>query len=176
MKSENKRKGISGSQMKLLHLAVKQVGMDDGAYRLMLKNVCGVESSKSLTLDGFRSVMEHLKRCGFQKVHAEQEFTGYVARLHKWQQAVGERPGMATPAQLARIETDWNLMRWYWAPEGFGNETLSLRGFLKSVCGVSDLRFLRFGQAHSCIEAIKAIGARRETPSPQPSPLKEGGN
>ncbi|MBW2675719.1 MAG: hypothetical protein JRD89_20325, partial [Deltaproteobacteria bacterium] len=60
----------------------------------------------------------------------------------------------------ARIETDWNGMRWYWASDGFGNYQLSLRGFLKSQTGVADLRFLTFNKAHKTIEAIKAISRR----------------
>jgi len=172
MNTGAKKKGINGSQLKLLKLAIRQVGLDDETYREMLFSVAGVRTSKDLTLAGFQDVMRHLQTCGFVKDHAGHEFTGYAARLRKWQTAVGERPDMATPAQLARIETDWNLMRWYWAPEGFGNELLALRGFLKSICGVSDLRFLRFHQAHKCIEAIKAIGARRDSPSPQPLYVK----
>ena len=153
---------ITRKQKALLHVAKAQLGLDDESYRAMLGSIAGVRSSTKLKTAKFREVMDHLKRYGFEKTHREHEFTGYAARLRHWQGTAGTRPGMATPAQLARIETDWDGMRWYWAPEGFGNYDLSLRGFLKSQAGVSDLRFLTFAQAHNVIEAVKAISKRRE--------------
>ena len=159
-----KRKAIiNNAQKALLHKAISSLGMDDATYRAMLESVAGVKSSTALDLAGFREVMEHLKRCGFEKPHSDHEFTGYVTALKKWQFACGQRRGMASPAQLARIETDWDLMRWYWVqPDGFGNKELALRGFLKRIGGTEDLRFLTFAQAGKCIEALKAIAARRE--------------
>ena len=110
-------------------------------------------------VEKFREVMDHLKERGFEKPHGTHEFTGFSAALRKWQ-SLGHRPNMATPRQLARIETDWHLMCWYWAPNGVGHEALALRGFLQKRYGVADLRFLRFDQAHNCIEALKAMGQR----------------
>jgi hypothetical protein len=59
-------------QLKLLHLAARQVfgPEDDARYRLLLKNVAGVKSSKDLTNDQFDEVMSVLEACGFQdKIH-----------------------------------------------------------------------------------------------------------
>jgi len=152
---------INNSQKALLHLAVGQLGMDDDEKRDMLRDVAGVDSSKDLTLQKFRDVMSELERRGFKKRPGTHEQNGYTKALVKWRKQVGgRRPGMATPEQLARIETDWNGMRWYWASDGFGNYQLSLRGFLKSQTGVADLRFLTFNKAHKTIEAIKAISRR----------------
>ena len=152
---------INNSQKGLLKLAQKQLGIDDDDYRDKLQELTGVRSSQELTLQKFRIVMEEFQRMGFVKRPSRHEFTGYAARLKHWRDTAGTRPGMATPEQLARIETDWDGMRWYWAPKGFGNYLLSLRGFLKSQTGVSDLRFLKFSQAHNTIEALKNIIKRR---------------
>jgi len=153
---------INNEQIKLLKTAVRQLGFDDETYREMLKSVAGVRSAKDLNLDQFRGVMEHLESCGFKKNHAGHEFSGFRGALKKWERRVGaHRPGMATARQLARIETDWHLMPWYWSRNGFGNETLALRGFLSSRYGVSDLAFLKFQQAHNAIEALKAIQERK---------------
>jgi hypothetical protein len=159
-RAEKKADSINNSQKALLHTARRALGLDDETYREMLFNVAGVRSSVDLTLPKFQAVMMHLEECGFKKNHADHEFTGYMANLQKWKRTAGERPGMATPAQLARIETDWHLMPWFWSKDGFGNETLALRGFLKRCTGASDLMFLRFSQAHKTIEAIKSISTR----------------
>jgi len=152
---------INTNQKKLLRAAVRQLGMDDETRRAMLQSVAGVSSSRDLTPDKFRDVMAHLQECGFEKSHGTPEFTGFAAALRKWR-SLGHRPNMGTPKQLARIETDWHLMNWYWATNGLGHEALALRGFLRSRYGVSDLRFLRFADAHNCIEALKAIQQRKE--------------
>jgi hypothetical protein len=151
---------INNSQKALLHLAVAQLGMDDGEKRDMLRDVAGVESSKDLTLPKFQAVMTELERRGFKKRPGTHERNGYLKALVKWKTQAGSRPRMATPQQLARIETDWDGMRWYWARDGFGNYQLSLRGFLRSQAGVADLRFLTFSAAHKIIDAIKAIDKR----------------
>lgn len=158
-----KKSGINNAQKALLHTAKRELGLDDATYRTMLQSIAGVKSSTDLTLLSFQAVMQHLADCGFKKTPGEHNYTGFAACKKKWEKLVGERPTMATPAQLARIETDWDMMRWYWTrPNGFGNKDIALRGILKKIVGVSDLRFLGFDQAGKTIEALKAICARRE--------------
>ena len=126
--------GITNAQKALIHKAKADLGMDEETYRQMLRNVAGVASSVELTARGFEAVIIHLESVGFRKVLGKHEATGYTARLKRWQ-ALGSRPGMASAAQLARIETDWELLRWYWAPKGFANAELALRGFVGKVAG-----------------------------------------
>ncbi len=158
--------GTHGSRLtlkkrRLIHVARRQLGMDEATYREMLKNVADVESSTELTPHGFDLIMEHLLACGFVKTPSVHDYSGFVAYKEKWR-AQGMRPGMATPGQLASIESEWDSMRWYWAPDdGFGNRDLALRGFLRKRFRSSDLRFLNFQDAHNCIEALKAINQRR---------------
>jgi len=47
-----------------IHLAKKQLGMDDDTYRAMLQAVAGVASSKDLTERGINSVLAHLQKVG----------------------------------------------------------------------------------------------------------------
>jgi phage gp16-like protein len=49
-----------------IHIAKKQLGMDDDTYRAMLKTHGAVSSSKDLTLIGAAKVLAHLERCGFK--------------------------------------------------------------------------------------------------------------
>jgi hypothetical protein len=153
--------GLTNSQKSLLHKAKSDLGMDEDTYREMLYNLAGVRSSLDMNQRGFEAVMQHLGKCGFVKTHATHEFTGYVARKKKWDKERGNRAGMATTAQLSRIETDWDMLAWYWAPKGFGNKDLALRAFLQRVARVSDLHFLSFAGAVQVITTLKKIEAKR---------------
>lgn len=152
---------ITNNQIKLIHVAKRQLGLEDGTYRGILERFGGVRSSAGLNPSAFERVMEHFGACGFERRPGASKDTGFAKHLRRWEK-LGRRPGMATAEQLARIEADWDGMRFYWAKDGFGNRELALRGFLKKRCGVSDLRFLSFDQAHKLIEALKAIRARRK--------------
>jgi phage gp16-like protein len=156
--------GITANQIKLVKMAVRQLGMDDDTYREMLQSVAGVDSCTMLDQDGFELVLDHLRACGFKKEPGRHEYSGFIRHKMKWRDALGRRRSghMATPAQLAAIETAWDAMKWYWAKDGFGNRELALRGFLQARFKTSDLRFLDFLQAHNCIEALKAMQERRQ--------------
>lgn len=58
----------STADLAKIHIAKKQLAMDDDAYREMLKNVGGVESAKDLSQAAVGRVLAHLKRCGFKAV------------------------------------------------------------------------------------------------------------
>jgi len=49
-----------------IHIAKKELGMDDDTYRAMLQSVAGVTSSKDLTAFGMAKVLTHLERCGWK--------------------------------------------------------------------------------------------------------------
>lgn len=160
--SRRSRPTLNASQIALIHLAKKQLGMDDEVYRTMLENVAGVKSSRDLDTEGLEKIMAHLTACGFRKTPGKHEYSGFVAYKRKWEAFSFCRPGMAQPGQLAAIEADWDAMRWYWAPDGFGNRDLALRAFLQRRFHVDELRFLNFSTAAKVIMALKAIQNRRD--------------
>ncbi len=49
-----------------IHVAKKQLGMDDDTYRMMLQEVASVNSAKSLSAMGRATVLAHLKSCGMK--------------------------------------------------------------------------------------------------------------
>ena len=53
-------------QIKLIHVAKRQVSMDEPQYRLLLLNVGGVETCKDLSKHGFESVMAVFEDMGFR--------------------------------------------------------------------------------------------------------------
>lgn len=53
------------AELAKIHIAKKDLGLDDDTYRLMLHEVAGVESAGDLNTRGRRAVLEHLKELGF---------------------------------------------------------------------------------------------------------------
>lgn len=51
-----------------IHIAKKQLALDDATYRAMLQAHGGASSAKDLTPAGAAKVLAHLKRCGFKPV------------------------------------------------------------------------------------------------------------
>lgn len=49
-----------------IHIAKKQLGLDEDTYRAMLWAVGRVKSSKDLDWTARKRVLDHLKRCGFK--------------------------------------------------------------------------------------------------------------
>ncbi|WP_316154743.1 regulatory protein GemA [Cupriavidus sp. BIC8F] len=48
-----------------IHVAKKQLAMEDDVYRAMLQSVSGVQSAKDLTVAQAEKVLAHLRKCGF---------------------------------------------------------------------------------------------------------------
>jgi len=49
-----------------IHIAKKQLGMDDDTYRDMLFTIARVRSAAQLDAQGRRDVLRHLRACGFK--------------------------------------------------------------------------------------------------------------
>ncbi|WP_104565829.1 gp16 family protein [Ralstonia mannitolilytica] len=56
----------SRADLAKIHIARKQLGMDEDTYRAMLQSVGGVHSSKDLDDAGATKVLAHLQRSGFK--------------------------------------------------------------------------------------------------------------
>jgi len=52
-------------ELAMIHVAKKQLAMDDESYRAILYACGRVQSSKDLDYGGRQRVIEHLKKCGF---------------------------------------------------------------------------------------------------------------
>lgn len=58
--------------VKLIHVARRELGMDEDTYRLMLQTVGGVDSTTRMELRALKAVVDHLKAKGF-KVRASSK-------------------------------------------------------------------------------------------------------
>ena len=134
----------SRAQLALVHVAKKTLAMDDETYRAFLFATAGVRSARDLSASGFEAVMRRFEALGFVPG------TPLRPALPQY----GQRPGMATPAQMAVIRKGWRA----WS----GNDSAqTLRAWLESKFHISDLRFCSVTTAQKAIEALKAMHARK---------------
>jgi phage gp16-like protein len=133
---------ITSRQLALIKVAAKQVGMPDQEYRLMLVQFAGVTSATELDHAGFETVMGYFEWRGFKPL--TQRGPSY-----------GERPGMASFAQLELIRALWAEFT-HGAYEGEGE----LNKWVLRCFKVSSLRFLTKEAAPKVITALKTMKAR----------------
>lgn len=133
----------TAKQVALLHVAKKQIGLDDETYRCILKKAGGVESAADLDRYGYEEVLAELKRLGFRPTSRDRSF--------------GRRLGMATPEQIGLIRKLWTD----WAgPEE--DPEKGLNKWLERCYHVSALRFLPSTEAGKAINGRCAM-LRRKT-------------
>ncbi len=133
---------LSKKQNALLHVAVSRLKLTDAEYRAALVEIAGVTSSTELGQDGFTALMGLFEYLGFRPLSAKGE-------------NYGDRPGMASFAQLELIRALWReYTRAAYDGEGELNKWL-LRSFR-----ISSLRFMTKSQAQGAITALKAMKAR----------------
>jgi phage gp16-like protein len=72
---------LTNLQLRTVHIAAKQVGLDDQSYRVLLRNVAGVASAKDLDNVTFEDVMATLEDLGYRDPRKDGDYwRGKVAR------------------------------------------------------------------------------------------------
>jgi hypothetical protein len=133
---------ISSRQSRILHVAASKLKWDDDTYRLALVRIAGVTTSKDLDQAGFEAMMGFMEHMGFKP-------------LAKGAPRYGNRPGMATFAQLELIRELWRELH---DQDVCDDEQLT--GWLLKYHKVSSMRFLTLDAARKVIVALKAWKAR----------------
>ena len=127
-----------------IHIAKKELGLSDRLYRGVLFVFFGKKSAKDLSPREVDALLEHLRGLGWRP-----RFQSPRGKKHD---DLGARPGMATPAQLRKIE-----MLWMTGP-GIRLKTFpALRHFLNHFFHVSDLRFVTSLQVTPIIVALRKM-------------------
>ena len=126
-----------------IHIAKKELGLDDEVYREIMSSKFGVRSSKFLDNRQALKLILHFKEKGWQPKVKPKKYDDQKGDIYS-----------ATPAQKRMIEAMWHdLYR--------GNsETKHLRQFLFNHFKVSDIRFLEKRTAYEVIEALKNMAGR----------------
>ena len=129
-------------QKRIIHVAKAKLGLSDETYRAALVRIAGVTSSTELDREGFESIMGYFDYCGFRPL--EQGAPRY-----------GDRPGMATFAQLELIRELWREVHGARACDDD-----HLLGWLRKCFKVDSMRFLTSEGARKAITALTAWKAR----------------
>jgi len=131
---------MTPAKLALVHLAAKQLGLNEDVYRTILWNIGGVESAKNLSEERFERVMAHFEHLGF-----------------RWKRKnFGQRRGMATPAQIKKIRDLWE------AYSGRKNDEAALNKWLEHTCKTSALRFLDPSKARDAITGLIKMTTRNK--------------
>lgn len=132
---------IGAKKIALLHVAKRQLGLDDDVWRDLLRDWGRVESSADLTEHGFTLVMYRLEQLGFQSTFKKKNF--------------GDRRGMATASEVAFIRSMWKQLH------ADDEAEAGLNAWLEKYHKVSALRFVDAKKAGKAITALKAMVARQ---------------
>jgi len=129
------------SRLAIIHLAKKQLNLDDEAYRAVLSGA-GVSSAKDIETDlQFNTVMGAFMRLGFLP-------SGH--RVNKYRHTVSNNPGMISRRQEYYIKGLWSLASRV-------KDEKSLRGMVKRIGKVDDISFLTRRAASALILALRDI-------------------
>jgi len=127
-----------------IHIAKKELGLDDETYREVLSSEFGVWSSKDLNNEKALKLIRIFKNKGWKPKLKPKKYDDQKGDIYS-----------ATPVQKRMIEAMWHdLYR--------GNdETKHLRQFLFNHFKISDIKFLDRRIVYDVIEALKSIQKRR---------------
>ena len=120
-----------------VHIARKDLAIEDTAYRALLERVTGKDSCKAMTNAQLGRVLEEFKRLGWSE---------------KPRKRAGSRP-MATTEQAGKIRALWLSL--YHLAEVRDPSEDALAGYVKRMAGVADLRWLTPRKADAVIKGLR---------------------
>jgi phage gp16-like protein len=131
-----------------IHIAKKQLGIEDDAYRDMLRTIGRVESSADLGDHGRKAVLEHLKKCGFQASRSTKPKLSSKPGAWDWvNNAAPERQAMLRKIAVMLKDAD--------------REKHYADGIAKNMFHVERIEFCQPAQLHSIVAAMVRDHARR---------------
>jgi phage gp16-like protein len=137
----NTQRNTRNAELAKIHVAKRDLRMEDDAYRDMLWTVARVRSAKDLDAGGRAKVLDHLKACGF----APKRGKPHAGQPHNLKSQ--ERGG-----QLGKIEAMLAAAGRPWAYAD---------GMAKKMCNVDAIAFCNAEQLQKIIAALVYDAARR---------------
>lgn len=133
--------------IRLIHVAKRDLQLDDDIYRAILQRVGGKDSSSDLTVPELEKVLEHMKRSGF-KVRSKAKHLA---------PAKSSRP-LAQDAESKKIRALWLFMHQIGVVKNPSEEALA--SYVKRITGVDALQWINGDQAETLIESLKKWAMR----------------
>ena len=135
------------TKLSLIHIAKKNTGIADDAYRILLEGAAGVDSAAKIEFEyQFSAVMKAFENLGFKSAAK----SGEKKTRPQWTDEWG-----GTEDQRAKIEVLWKSCA--------RNKTeKALRAFIKRITHVDHPRFLNVELARKVILALEAMARKNE--------------
>jgi D-mannonate dehydratase len=146
-------KPITPAQIKRIHTLTNVLNIDDDTYRAALESRFGVNTCKALALSQAQSFLRELEEVAINLYHQSPELQNVENQPERFSNLEG-RPGMATPAQLRKIESMWQVISF--VPDQDARNR-ALRSFVQRIAKVADMRFLDLKGASQVINALTAM-------------------
>lgn len=125
-----------------IQIARRQLGLDEGTYRLMLTNIAGVASCKALTPEATAKVLAHLRGVGYVRRREAKPTPGRPNNM-----AHADRGDL-----LAKIEAHLLDANRPWAYAD---------GMARRMFGIDRVSFCHEGQLHRIVAALEYDQKRR---------------
>jgi len=137
--------------IRLIHVAKRDLQMDDDSYRAVLAKVVKKTSAADLTIPELERTLEHLKRCGFK------ERSKSKPGVSKPTKAKPSRP-MAQDPEAKKIRALWLFLHELGAVQNPSEEALA--AYVKRIAKVDALQWINGYQAETLIESMKKWAMR----------------
>ena len=138
--------------IRLIHVAKRDLQLDDDTYRTILQRVAGKGSSSELTVPELEKVLEHMKRSGF-KVRSK----GKAPRSAQPAKAKPSRP-LAQDGESKKVRALWQFLHQLGVVKNPAEEALA--AYVKRIAGVDALQWINGEQAERLIETMKKWAMR----------------
>lgn len=138
--------------IRLIHVAKRDLQLDDDTYRTILQRVAGKGSSSELTVPELEKVLEHMKRSGF-KVRSK----GKASRNAQPAKAKPSRP-LAQDGESKKVRALWLFLHQLGVVKNPAEEALA--AYVKRIAGVDALQWINGEQAERLIETMKKWAMR----------------
>ena len=136
-------------QIKRIHVLTNRIGVSDEDYRARLAEEFGVRTCKKLTRDQADRFIRNMESLA-KEMGIDVGGRSKRSRRREW----SRRPGMATPAQLRKIEAMWSGVS---RQKTAGERRKALGAFLEKRFGVSDLTFVTHEMPSKIIHTLEAM-------------------
>ena len=133
--------------IQILHVAKRECGLDDIAYRALIGGACGVDSASGITTwEQYYAALGAFKKLGFRiqsKAAGKNNFKQPLTQ-------VGRNGNFISARQEYYIKGLWDLA-------SRKKDESSLRAMIKRIGGVDDIRFLQRTDATNVIIALRDV-------------------
>lgn len=127
--------------IRLIHVAKRELRLDDATYRGILQAAVKKSSSSEMTVPELEKTLEHMKRCGFK------------VRSKKSSIPLAQDPESKKIRALWIFLHELGLVR--------NSSEAALAAYVKRITGVEALQWLNGQQAETMIESLKKWAMRR---------------